>query len=162
MAVKLIRLIPNLKIYLHVFDGDGRLFVKRFRETWTRLPLGVRRKISSYWRSNIYGFQPFIELSNFFGRDDIYGQVKNDGYTVKFRASEFDEMPDKTAYWIIAHELAHVYNRAIGNIPFFSEEGGFSIDEERNEEAVNRLVESWGFSKAWRILWDARDSDCLR
>ncbi len=159
MAIKQIRLIPHLKIYLHVFDGDGRLFVKRFRETWTRLPLGVRRKISSYWRSNKYGFQPFIELSNFFGRDDIYGQVKNDGYTVKFRASEFDEMPDKTAHWIIAHELAHVYNRAIGNSPFFSEEGGFSIDEERNEEAVNKLVESWGFSKAWRILWDARDSD---
>ena len=74
---------------------------------------------------------------------------------VKFNAGEFDQMPDETAHWIIAHELAHVYNRAIGNLPIDSRDGALCFDEAKNEETSDKLGESWGFNKIWCTLWDS-------
>ena len=64
---------------------------------------------------------------------------------LKFNAEAFDILPPSVARWIIAHELAHVYQKACGQVP-----GG--EDEHQNENDADRIAEGWGFDKSPRTL----------
>jgi hypothetical protein len=64
---------------------------------------------------------------------------------LRFNAEDFMIFPPKIALWIIAHELAHVYQKAIGGSP-----GGTS--EAENETDANRIAESWGFDREPRLI----------
>jgi hypothetical protein len=59
---------------------------------------------------------------------------------LKFSAKDFAVFPGSVARWVIAHELAHVYQKTIGRVP-----GG--ENEQNNEQEADRIAESWDFDK---------------
>ncbi len=67
------------------------------------------------------------------------------GKAMKFRPEAFACYPPAAARWVIAHELAHVYQWATGcNVG--------AEDEKRNEREANELVRQWGISDLCRGL----------
>jgi hypothetical protein len=68
-----------------------------------------------------------------------FAQVGGNGMTLRFSADDFMVFPDKIAQWIIAHELAHVFQKATGRVP-----GG----QNENEDDANRIAHGWGFDNA--------------
>jgi hypothetical protein len=67
-----------------------------------------------------------------------FAQVGSNGMVLRFSADDFMVFPNKIAQWIIAHELAHVFQKATGRLP-----GGQSEGE--NEDDANRIAHGWGF-----------------
>jgi len=116
--------------------GDPNGFLKEFRSAWSLLPTEVREKILQFWASRPY--PPIIELSDVWSPKAAVGQVRHTGQELKFRAECFLLFRTKAAQWIIAHELAHLYQKALGRPP-----GGES--EEKNEAEANEFARSWGF-----------------
>ena len=70
-----------------------------------------------------------------------FAQVGSNGMVLRFSAEDFMVFPDKIAQRIIAHELAHVFQKATGRLP-----GGQNEDE--NEDDANRIADSWGFDNS--------------
>lgn len=130
------RLLRHHKLQIHCWDDDGTRFVKLFRDTWKSLPLTVRRAILRFWRENA----PLIELSNMWTPGNSYGQVGRNGMQIKFRQEAFADFPTKAAHWVIAHELAHVYQKACGRPP-----GG--ENEIENEDHADGLANEWGHDR---------------
>jgi len=62
-------------------------------------------------------------------------------------------LPFHAARWIIAHELAHVYQKAIGRQPCGMNEDG-ELNEDENETHADGLVKEWGFPSESRTLID--------
>ena len=116
--------------------GDTARFLTHFRGTWKVLPATVQSVICEYWRAQ--GRPPLIELSDVWSPKTMYGQVRVSGMELRFRADSFKHLPTPAANWIIAHELAHVYQKASGRVA-----GG--DNESENEEHANKLAKSWGF-----------------
>lgn len=134
------RLLPGHEFHINCWDDDGRHFVKLFRETWQQLPLTVRRAILRFWREHGNEWLPLIELSNLWAPHDSYGQVGRVGMELKFRQEAFAHFPTPAAQWVIAHELAHIYQKACGREP-----GG--ENERENEDDANNLAKAWGFER---------------
>lgn len=130
-------------IRLHCFGGDAPAFARLLCNVWNRIPMAVQQSIVEYW--NLYGatyeppLQPHFELSNYLPVD-VYGQVNLNGMELKFSSSAFEVFPDSVASWVVAHELAHVYQKARGLPP-----GGDDYGE--NEEHADSLARSWGFEE---------------
>ena len=57
---------------------------------------------------------------------------------MRFNAKDFDILPPSIVRWIIAHELAHVFQKALGKPP-----GGESKAE--NEDDADGIATGWGF-----------------
>ena len=140
-----LRLLPGHDFIIHAPADRGEEFVDLFRTTWQHLPLVDRRRIIKFWKSSEYAWQPVFELSDIWAPMDADGQVGSCGYEIKFREQSFRHFPKPAAEWIIAHELAHVYQRATRRDPT-----QFTKDE--NEDDADRIAESWGFSKLWLSL----------
>jgi len=148
MSERRLRLLPRRKITVWVHSGDGERFVDLFRSCWKQLPQAVQRRISMHWKSTRDQYCPRIELSDIWGESQTcYGQVRNHGMEMRFSASKFDERPYHAARWVIAHELAHVYQKAIGRQP-----GGMNEDE--NERDADGLAKKWGFPSESSTLID--------
>jgi hypothetical protein len=60
------------------------------------------------------------------------------GSEIKFRKSSFEVLPQAAAAYVIAHELAHVYQKCLGRHP-----GG--RDDAENERHADLLAKGWGF-----------------
>lgn len=71
---------------------------------------------------------------------EAYAQTVHLGMELRFRQEAFRLFPAKAAHWIIAHELAHVYQKTLGMIP-----GGENEDE--NEKHADNLVSDWGIER---------------
>jgi hypothetical protein len=143
MSITTRRLLPGHKVAVHCIDDDGRHFVRLFRATWKRLPLTVRRGILRYWRQMgpRWGWAPpFIELSDSWSPHDSYGQVGFLGMELRFRQEAFARLPLAIACCVIAHELAHVYQKVCGR-----RAGG--ENERENEKHADSLIEKWGFDR---------------
>lgn len=126
---------------LYSFDGDPGAFVELFQSVWARIPVEFTRSITDI-------FQPFsvrFLLSNDCVRKFGPGQVKTDlsGIEVWFWADAFTWLPKNAADWVIAHELAHVYQKCPG--------APSSPDYDKNERIADELARGWGFS----------DTECL-
>jgi hypothetical protein len=143
------RLLPGHVFRINCWDDDGRCFVKLFRDTWRKLPLSVRCTVLQFWRENANEGGPLIELSNLWVPHDSYGQVRNAGMVLKFRQEAFSCFPPQAARWVIAHELAHVYQKACGLSP-----GG--KDEETNEHHADNLAKEWGFDHVCMMIIDSK------
>jgi hypothetical protein len=133
------RLLPDRRFRLTAFGEGGPQFVERFQTCWTRLTPATRAKIEAYWDSADDPNLPLIELSNLW-RDwrTCFGQTTQIGMELKFSEGAFKYFPDVIADWVIAHELAHVYQKAMGRRP-----GG--ANEEENENDADEIASGWGF-----------------
>lgn len=136
-------LLNNHDLVLHAWEGDGERFVAMFRGTWDQIPSDVRATILDFCLAR----HAVIELSDTFGPNDAFGQVDSivNGrevveITVRFRAPAFAHFPRAAAQWVIAHELAHVYEKACGRLPGPDERGD-------TENRVNQMVGVWGFRR---------------
>jgi hypothetical protein len=150
-----LQLLPRRKITVWASSGDAERFVDLFQSCWKQLPQKVRRRITEYWKRRAVldpatGQEcgPWIQLSDdWHDSETCFGQVRNCGMEVRFSARAFDELPYRAARWVIAHELAHVYQKTIGRCP-----GGLNANE--NERHANGLVKDWGFPRESRFLID--------
>jgi hypothetical protein len=134
------RLLPHHKFQVLTWGDGGKDFVRVFRSCWKQLPLRSRRSILAHWKKAPIPF-PTFELSNMWGDSEVsFAQVGWNGMKLRFSAADFAVLPDRIAQWIIAHELAHVYQKAIGRSP-----GGDS--EFENETDADKIAEDWGFEK---------------
>lgn len=134
-------LVPNEQIWLLANDCDGLGFTQQFCDCWERIPLDAKQSIRCFW-SALGPPWPMIELSNLWEDSKWnHAQVNNAGREVFFNASSFQSFPSKVAIWNIAHELAHVYQKACEKKP-----GGES--EEENERDADRIAVEWGFDPA--------------
>jgi hypothetical protein len=110
-------LVPILRrhdLYVSVDEGDGRRFAALFRQTWKRLPLGIRRLLLAHWRSHhLWSPEVGLTRSPFIPRR-AHGCVNRLGHRLLFRARSIARMPDDVAQDLIAHELAHVCQSARG------------------------------------------------
>jgi hypothetical protein len=116
-------------------EEEGRRFVDLFRETFRQLTADIRERIVAFWRLSQW---VFFQLADDWGNEEL-AQVSHGGYALRFRAEAFGCLPRKAAQWIIAHELAHVYQKVSGRAP-----GG--ICETENEAHATSLAKEWGFS----------------
>jgi hypothetical protein len=111
------------------FDFAGNRF---------RIGQGV---ILAYWKTSKVPQIPIFELSNLWSDSEAnFAQVGDNGMLMRFSFGDFAVFPNTIALWVIAHELAHVYQKAIGRVP-----GG--ISELENETDANRIAAEWGFEQ---------------
>lgn len=141
-------------LWLFAPHGDGERFARLWDETWRRLPLAVRRAIRRHWRSPKaigYGViqSPLIELlDDWVVREEGgLGAVFRGGHQVRFAAEAVDAAPDDVVQDLIAHELAHVHQWAVGEMELLladSEDPDFNYSE--IELWADERVLEWGFS----------------
>ena len=103
MALHIKPLLPRHGINLIVWDSehtaDGVRFVRLFRETWSTLPLYVRRKILKHWRDAELP-SPHIELADMkrkfvTGAFTSCGLTITPGHQIFFWSPAFDVLPDQ-------------------------------------------------------------------
>jgi hypothetical protein len=118
-----------------------------------RMPRGVRSAQGQDVRKCL--LSPRIELLHgwtggrsddklFPGMGDHRGEVAGvfgKGHLMRFCAPLVDRMPDDVVHDLVGHELAHVYQHAVGYDRMFGYEPGHGELEENADE----LMESWGF-----------------
>ncbi len=136
--------------------GGGERFARLFRETWDRIPLGPRRSMLKYWRTECIlpvAFQPTIylmpEWKNRRGGNRLKGDMAcmtHLGHVLNFHARTVAKMPDEIVRDLISHELAHVVQRAEWDD--FDNEDAFTV-----EESADATMEMWGFSSTNIDKW---------
>jgi len=142
-------LLADMNVPLHVWDRElGLRFRNLFRSCWDRVPADVRQAVLFFWGSKGDGVLPRAEFSDVWGDSHCScGQVRYSGLEMRFSESAFRALlgPGRTqvntveaAAFVIAHELAHVYQKALGFRP-----GG--INEADNEAEADEFATSWGF-----------------
>lgn len=125
-------------------DGDGQTFAVVFRSVWNEIPLGTRTAILDYWKSQTTSV--LFELSNLWcGAEGSFAKTEGAGTRLFFNAEAFLVFPKSAARWVVAHELAHVFQKACGKRP-----GGDNEDE--NERDANAIAKSWGFSNSSLVI----------
>lgn len=128
------RLLRDHEIRLTVWGDGGQKFVRLFRACWDQLPYKARRLILTYWKSGKTASEPLIELSDMWvDSKTSFAQVTDQGTELRFSARDFALLPVLVARWVVAHELAHVYQKALGRRP-----GGVSEPLKRNRSQCNR------------------------
>jgi hypothetical protein len=80
-----------------------------------------------------------------------YAAVMGKGYIMRFCSQTVDHMPDEVAQSVIAHELAHVFQSAIGVFERSDCEPGSGELEENADD----LMEFWGFPQDAVDEWAA-------
>lgn len=125
-------------------------FLCLFRSCWDKVPAAAQTAITEHWGGSPVPLHPKIELSDCWAdSNDCFAQTGFNGMELRFSRRDFAILPDSVATWIIAHELAHVYQKAIGRRP-----GGASEDE--NEADADSIASGWGFDKIMKVLLDAQ------
>lgn len=146
--------------------GENEMyFVDRFRDTWRRIPLGVRRSLRAYWRPCCYfgRHSPSIKLVRNLKCEHsatgesvgVYGLMENSGHGLRFSLPHIREMPAHCACDLIAHELAHCFQRATGTaeaIAYFSM-GDANARYAISEFDADRTTEEWGFNPRSIGFW---------
>lgn len=146
MILKRSLLLPEYGIWLS-HDGGGEEFTKLFQECWQQIPDSDRGRLLAHWMNSGIKTYPMIELSTLWSdSQSCFTQVTLGGMEIRYNSDHFRHFPKGVARWIIAHELAHVFQKTEGKSP-----GG--DDERRNENDADEIVERWGFEKtAWILL----------
>lgn len=139
-------LLPEHGIWLN-HEEVAEEFINLFQECWQRIPDSDRKRIIAHWKNSGIDAWPMIELSCLWSESHSnHAQVTLGGMQIRFNSESFRLFPKGVARWVIAHELAHVFQKTEGKSP-----GG--DNEERNENDADDIVERWGFEKtAWTLL----------
>ena len=103
--------------------NDGPRFAGIFNFAWKKIPANARRQIVRYWRSWRTLLVPDITLSAFpipirdLPVTGVGAHVTSLGRELWFCTPWIMEGPDDLVAWVIAHELAHVYQHATNTMP---------------------------------------------
>lgn len=150
------RLLDEHELYVHSWHGDGARFLELMRKTWVAIPHEARSAIHAF----LLATTASIELPNSWRHQaTAYGHVDYDfdgssilAITVRFHPEAIEHFPTQAAQWVIAHELAHVYQKACGRLP-----GG--EDEKENEDHADNLANKWGFTNtAYNIIMQMQNN----
>ncbi|MFZ2654344.1 MAG: hypothetical protein WAX69_05470 [Victivallales bacterium] len=131
--------------FLAVSTGNVGKFIGDFTSTWRRLPADVQENILKYWSNSQFSIT--FELSNFWKHNENKNTCANAGARgceLKFRSDDFEIMPPEVAQYIIAHELAHVYQFSAKLVT------GKGYDF---EGIADKLAKEWGFDYKAQIAW---------
>jgi hypothetical protein len=163
-------LLPRHKVrLLYTVPADGQRFARLFREVWKRMPLGARRAILKHWKAGSrwhrpddgYGYpcegfsldaEETAEYSQGNSGARAMAQVDRDGHQLRFLWPAIKDGSDDQIRYCIAHELAHVYQFALGYADELSEEDArwlpdnpqLSYTTSSLEDDANVLVSWWG------------------
>jgi hypothetical protein len=157
------RVLPQtgVKIRLETgCDADLDHFGELVLAVWNRIDDSDRRRIADHW-SKMAVRPPMIGLlaSSWFEDPNAFARTKHFGRTVAFDWPSCRLMPDDILESLIAHELAHVYQWAIGKFSTLTENdidwnarGHFKHlvkqwigDEGRVELHADQTMSRWGF-----------------
>jgi hypothetical protein len=130
------RLLADSDFVVTCWNDDGEKFIALFRQVRERVPNSICEAIIDYWaKSDLCLF----DVSDFgFEIDGHWAFVTRNGTSLRFRGEYFACTPEPAGLWVIAHELAHVYQKVLGN-----KAGG--DNEEENEADANAIAIEWGF-----------------
>jgi hypothetical protein len=153
--------------------GDEGRFCRLFADTWRRIALGARRLLMGYWRSDhpnvaICDFRgdhgrerlvvPRIQLLNGWhppsfglvrtgppapGRWPDLGSCYAEGFLFRFYAPVVDRLPDQLVRYLIAHELAHACQYAVGIGHRFAGVGAADVTDGMLEEDADLMASLW-------------------
>jgi hypothetical protein len=163
-------ILPRHHVYLRAVDGDGPRFRSLFLETWRRISLGDRRRILRHWRADD-SFAREIRRSPSIVLVATWDEKKHNqsagtrclGHGLRFCSADIDEMPDDAVRDLIAHELAHVFQFALGMR--YGPEGPWGeqefvgVDGEKwgdvidIEDGAAEIMSSWGFDPGSLDQW---------
>lgn len=153
--------VPLLPRHGIVVEGvSSPRFVRLFRKTWAMIPLAARRAILKHWRRRRPdGLALFLRHASPMQRAKIRAatrpskrmnerrptirlstrlrgaMVADLGHYVVFEAKFLDSLRPARACHVIAHELAHVYQYAIGTHDGMTYDGA--------EADAERLAKAW-------------------
>ena len=146
-------LVPSrVTVWVDGEDAEADVFVNSFNDCWKRIPQHDQAQILDYWQNQCGERGPKIELSDqWYDSKTCFGQVRQQGAEIRF-AKSLTLLPRDARSFLIAHELAHVYQKCIGRRP-----GGDNATE--NEENADRIAEEWGFSRSPLTLVKYRTKD---
>jgi len=156
MSCRDLKLLEGQDFIVNTHECDGERFRGLFRQSWDKIPVNARKTILDYWKCR--ELAPSFELSNLWGDSaHSYAQVIEMGYRMRFNAKSFSIMPEPPALFVIAHELAHVYNWATGTSnalfrSFYEQNTDETEVHEKfdleNEAKADALAVKWEFDKA--------------
>ena len=165
-----IPLVKRDAIYLiPIGHGDDQRFARNFCTTWRLLGEEERRSLTDYWRNPDpmrmmpQMLFPGIELlDDWSGRDGEFGHCTNNGHKLMFWACSVDAMPDDMVQTLIAHELGHVYRKAISR-HVVDPANPPTEAERREEEFQTRLTVEveWGFDEEALSEWLSENLDSI-
>ena len=144
---KYVPLLPEHGVNLLMWGDDDQSFIQLFQECWKRIPEEDRLRIAKLLKHGNRGTAPKIEISDCWcGCDKINAQVRGTGQyitDIRFSASAFRLFPRGASQFIISHELAHVFQKARGQLP-----GGVGdVSEDDNEDEADQIANNWGFDQ---------------
>ena len=166
-------ILPRSGLY-YVSHVDGREVADRFAEqfaaTWRRIPIGARRRVLHYWRTFDFGIVPLmaiptIELSPCWATRQNGTIIKQPlgfctaiGTMLRFWEPAVRLLPDDHLHTLIAHELGHVFLKAVGqNDPSYGSKS--EADNAFGEEIdVYETIMDWGFDDDALDAWVRSDA----
>lgn len=157
-------IVPSARLWLpRLGFGDDERFAGIFRATWRRIPLGARRIMVEHWRNAPLLFvqghwSPLIQFANNWMFFNVFIRQLKDlaictphGHILAFYAPVVDAMPAVHVGELIAHELAHVFLYADGEL--------LGTDREKPrisdpiEIMADTIMEMWGFDSEALDQW---------
>lgn len=140
------------RLYLLSLDDDAPRFAGIFKYTWTKIPSQARRRMVKHWRTDMPPIpiaNPRIELDDFQDRAGVVATAALHGNKLWFFATAIKAVPDEYVVYLIAHELAHVYQIATATISLGTQK------TKSVERDADILLLEWGFDvpRAYR-LWN--------
>lgn len=148
-------------------SGEGAVLdkaVSAIESVWLRIPSPDCERIGSYWSGSKRYSAPILFFEDPWYGGDALASCKSRGFRLKFDWPTLSLMPSHAIETVIAHELAHVFQWAIGknrynlsnddligNIPrvdltWISEAG-------RVELHADEVMTSWGFIPIEGTAW---------
>ena len=124
-------------------------FEQQFRGVLDRLPIAARNGLVQFWsqkRPSGTQFKNCIVFPDELERN-AYGVTKSCGRTLCFRRGTFEAGDAQFCSDVIAHELAHVYDWAVGAACKIDDPGDMPPEAELQMECdAIRIAAEWGFS----------------
>lgn len=167
-APEFLPIVPSARLWLpRLGIGDDERFAILVQDTWRRIPLGARRLMVRHWRRSepIWAIQglwsPTIQLTEYWELSDqsvrqpkdLAGCGRN-GHSLYFYAPLVDAMPAQHVQELIAHELAHVVQYAIGEPPHSDRTLPRWCDQ--TEIIADEIMELWDFDPWAMDKWVER------
>lgn len=137
-------LVPGVWWQPNRADVNAR-FKTVFRESWSLLPLGVRRRLRSYWRdcpTPALLVSPEVRVGDDWpGRAaGTLGEVRCRGGLIWFRTQAVKILPKRPLIGLIVHEMAHCYGHAEG---LGGHRGYLKSEQWVAEDCVEDLLSMW-------------------
>jgi hypothetical protein len=160
------RLFPGYEVYLVGREGDPNRFAKLFLATWHRLPSKDRRLIMGWWGRQTLGHHldgrqvtigpgATVLLGDELRNQDRgrLADTVGSGHTLRFDSNAVAQMPDNVVQDLVAHELAHVVQLALGfkkvvdqdGIESWRKDGRYWGTVDDLEREADEMIDRWGF-----------------